>query len=256
MNRHPIQDTLSYLGSGGMVAGGGLLAQAQDAAQTFYGSVAIVFGFLTFATPYVTKVWQARLDAKGYQKRIEELTRELAAMKTGQVEPNAVHIAAMEGKLSAIRDELTRQGYLKPARSSDDIPILLPALLVEDDPATAELMTKVLVTAHYDVKVAATLKDALAVLCEKPFDLVILDLGLPDGDGLEVVREARRCELAARFIVTTGQTHPARLDAVASQLRHEDRLLIKPLDFHDLVESVVPRRPVRPRSRTAPESRS
>ena len=64
-------------------------------------------------------------------------------------------------------------------------------LVIEDAPEYAQLITAALRTAGYDVAMAATIADARVRLRSTPPDLVILDLTLPDGDGLDLCQEIR-----------------------------------------------------------------
>ena len=65
-------------------------------------------------------------------------------------------------------------------------------LLVEDDPPLADLIGEILADAGYLVEHAARGRIALERLLRDLPDLLLLDLGLPDIDGLEVCRLARR----------------------------------------------------------------
>jgi two-component system phosphate regulon response regulator OmpR len=64
-------------------------------------------------------------------------------------------------------------------------------LLVEDDPRLAEMLLEYLGQAGFGVKLASLGATALEQLNEAPYDAVILDLMLPDMDGLEVCRRLR-----------------------------------------------------------------
>ena len=65
-------------------------------------------------------------------------------------------------------------------------------LIVEDDAGIAGGLAAVLKGAGYAVDHGATLAQAWAALRAEPFDLVLLDLGLPDGDGTELLQRLRR----------------------------------------------------------------
>ena len=65
-------------------------------------------------------------------------------------------------------------------------------LLVEDHVGTLTAMTKLLAGLGHHVITAATVKEALASAEHEPIDLVISDLGLPDGSGHDVMRALRR----------------------------------------------------------------
>jgi signal transduction histidine kinase len=81
-------------------------------------------------------------------------------------------------------------------------------LLVEDDPAYARLLRQVLreaQDAEYEVRSAATLADALIAIDEAETDVVLLDLGLPDAQGAESVKQV--CSRAPRIpvVVLSGE---------------------------------------------------
>jgi signal transduction histidine kinase len=88
----------------------------------------------------------------------------------------------------------------------------LTVLLVEDNPDDAELLGEILaggpgerVTLH----VAETLRDGLAGLAREPVDVLLLDLSLPDSDGVETVRRARAVPHRVPIIVLTGSDDDA-----------------------------------------------
>jgi DNA-binding response OmpR family regulator len=64
-------------------------------------------------------------------------------------------------------------------------------LLIEDDPRLAEMVSEYLGEAGFRVSVAAAGRAGLEWLAREPFDALVLDLMLPDMDGLEVCRELR-----------------------------------------------------------------
>jgi two-component system OmpR family response regulator/two-component system response regulator QseB len=66
------------------------------------------------------------------------------------------------------------------------------ALVVEDDAGIAGGLQASLKQAGYAVDVCSTLASAWSALSVEPFDVVLLDLGLPDGDGLDLLARVRR----------------------------------------------------------------
>jgi two-component system KDP operon response regulator KdpE len=64
-------------------------------------------------------------------------------------------------------------------------------LVVDDEPAIQRAISTAFSARGYEVRTAATGADALSMLATDPVDLVILDLGLPDVDGVEVCRRLR-----------------------------------------------------------------
>jgi two-component system KDP operon response regulator KdpE len=71
------------------------------------------------------------------------------------------------------------------------VPGLPTILLVDDEPAIVSSMTPLLRSRGYDVHAARSGRDALAAFDRLKPDLIILDLGLPDGDGLTVCQRIR-----------------------------------------------------------------
>jgi len=110
-------------------------------------------------------------------------------------------------------------------------------LLVEDDLDVRPLLEHILKTeAAYDVVAVESMANALALLDQRPFDLVITDVNLPDGSGLRVADKASA--RGVRALVFTG--HGLSLEPGA--LAHYDYLL-KPLHVHEFLEAVRRRVP-------------
>jgi DNA-binding response OmpR family regulator len=78
-------------------------------------------------------------------------------------------------------------------------------LLVEDNRALAESVAKLFRGKGYAVDAVETGDDARTALQTQPYDLVILDLGLPDVDGLEVLRRMRRAKSRVPVLVLTAR---------------------------------------------------
>jgi CheY-like chemotaxis protein len=64
-------------------------------------------------------------------------------------------------------------------------------LLVEDDSDTARLLSRLLGQSGYQVKTAGTVASALQLAASEPFDVVVSDIGLPDGTGYELMEQIR-----------------------------------------------------------------
>ena len=76
------------------------------------------------------------------------------------------------------------------------------------------------------------MKQAVGLL-NGPVDAVVLDLMLPDGDGIVVLEKIRAANADCRVVVTTGMSDPERLKKVRA-LRPE-AILMKPIDLRELV---------------------
>jgi CheY-like chemotaxis protein len=77
-------------------------------------------------------------------------------------------------------------------------------LIVDDDGNDVALLRRILERAGYVVSGAQSGKQALRSIQEKVFDLVILDLNIPDMDGFEILRAIRRQTVQLRVLVVSG----------------------------------------------------
>jgi DNA-binding response OmpR family regulator len=109
-------------------------------------------------------------------------------------------------------------------------------LLVEDDPAVADAFALALGEAGYIVDRVAGGRDALAHLLRRPPELLLLDLGLPDLDGLAACRLARRHAPDLPIIILTARV--ATGDAVAGLDAGADDYIRKPVDLDVLLARV------------------
>jgi DNA-binding response OmpR family regulator len=108
-------------------------------------------------------------------------------------------------------------------------------LLVEDDRDLGPAVAMGLRNESYAVDLAATCAEAEELLCANDFDVVCLDLGLPDGDGLELLRRLGtdpHLRRPRRLIVLTARD--AVDDRVAGLDSGADDYLVKPFDFAEL----------------------
>jgi CheY-like chemotaxis protein len=109
----------------------------------------------------------------------------------------------------------------------------LRVLVVDDSVDNAEMLAELIGTLGHRVRVAHLAAAAIALLEEAPADLVLLDLGLPDADGLTVARSARaRFGAAIRIIAVTGFGRSEKL-AQAQEAGCDD-LFVKPLKLDQL----------------------
>ena len=79
-------------------------------------------------------------------------------------------------------------------------------LVVDDDPPLLRALVLNLTNRGYDVSTASTAALALAQIRRRAPDLLVLDLGLPDLDGVEVIRELRGSEPALPIIVLSARS--------------------------------------------------
>src|SRR5512143_4272850 len=109
-------------------------------------------------------------------------------------------------------------------------------LVVEDESRLADFLSRGLVSAGYAVDVAATGASAIDMIHSTDYDLVILDLGLPDVDGLTVLQKIRNRKVSPPVLILSAR------DAVDDRVKGleggADDYLVKPFAFVELLARV------------------
>ncbi len=108
-------------------------------------------------------------------------------------------------------------------------------LLVEDEPSIAEIVEFALASEGFQMTWRALARDAEAELAAIPYDLIILDIGLPDGSGLELLKRIRR---ASEVPVAILSARNAELDRVLGLELGADDYLSKPFSPRELTARV------------------
>lgn len=116
-------------------------------------------------------------------------------------------------------------------------------LLVEDEVELARAICTALQRENFLVDVASTLLGAEEAIIENLHDIVILDRGLPDGDGLDLLKLIRSKKLRAAVLVLTARTEV--VDKVHSLDVGADDMLAKPFATDELLARIraLARRP-------------
>jgi CheY-like chemotaxis protein len=105
-------------------------------------------------------------------------------------------------------------------------------LIVEDDEDGREALVRLCQRTGHDCLSAANRAEALAIIVSRAPDAIVLDLMLPDGSGVEVLRLVRAHGFPVRVAVVTAASNPALLAEV--QKLRPDALFRKPVSFQDL----------------------
>ena len=109
-------------------------------------------------------------------------------------------------------------------------------LLVEDEQALAEALAAVCRRLGADPTACYSGQRALAELAQQDFDLVILDIGLPDMNGLALLEKLRAAATPPPVLIITA--HGNLENAVAAKKLGATEYLIKPLDLFELQETI------------------
>ncbi len=108
----------------------------------------------------------------------------------------------------------------------------LKVLVVEDDREIRALLQSSLAVEGYDVQTAVSLSEATALLRHTPPDIVLLDLGLPDGDGVQLVRELRKTHSTPVLVVSARHQEAQKIQLLDAGA---DDYLSKPFSVSELL---------------------
>jgi DNA-binding response OmpR family regulator len=106
-------------------------------------------------------------------------------------------------------------------------------LVVEDNEEVARLLAQRLRASGYETDLLATADEARAAVTTTRYAAVVLDLGLPDADGLSILREIRQREDPTPVLVLTARG--GLQDRVSGLRSGADDYLVKPFAFEELI---------------------
>lgn len=112
------------------------------------------------------------------------------------------------------------------------------SVLIADDDESVLLALETILTDHgaYNVDTVASGQEAIAQLAQKGYDAALIDLTLPDLDGLAILRETRARHIATEIILVTGY---GSIDTAVEAMRlGAYDYLTKPVDAKDLMRVV------------------
>ena len=108
-------------------------------------------------------------------------------------------------------------------------------LVVEDDRSVSNLITTTLKINHYTYIAASTGNEAISLCASHHPDLILLDLGLPDIDGIEVIRTVRSWSEALIIIISARGEDSDKITALDSGA---DDYLTKPFSIEELLARI------------------
>jgi two-component system, chemotaxis family, CheB/CheR fusion protein len=167
------------------------------------------------------------------------ISRSLAEMHEGTIQASSAgrgHGSTFEVSLPAL---VTPAGAATSATTGGLRPLNLRVLLVEDHADSRRILGRLLESYGCTVRSAGTVADALDFADHEPFDVLISDIGLPDGTGIDVVKRIRaHHDIKAIALSGFGQADDLRRSEEAGFSIH----LTKPVDYqalHDVIEKVT-----------------
>ena len=108
-------------------------------------------------------------------------------------------------------------------------------LLVEDEPNICGFITAALASHDYKITLAHTGKDALSIITSLCPDLILLDLGLPDIDGMEIIRQVRTWASIPIIVISARTQEQEKVTAL--DLGADD-YLTKPIGTSELLARI------------------
>jgi CheY-like chemotaxis protein len=171
------------------------------------------------------------------EERIDALDFLISVLKEHEVSLN--NITYRLEQLSLVLDEkyydseieLEVEGELSNIGSVSKMPKIL---VVDDDPYILETIELILKNINYNVELASTGTQALNIIKKEDFDLVILDIKLPDIKGDEISRLIKEKKKDTCIVLMTGY-EPLLDDVIREKMDVED-ILVKPIDPEDLIK--------------------
>lgn len=110
-------------------------------------------------------------------------------------------------------------------------------LVVDDEKTARETLADILRLEGYSITVATTGQEALEILAESPFDIMLLDIKMPGVDGMEVLRQVS--EIGPNMIVILLTAHGSMESAIEALRQSVHDYLIKPSSPQEILSSVA-----------------
>ena len=109
-------------------------------------------------------------------------------------------------------------------------------LIVDDEEALAENVAEIIGTLGVDTAIASDRKSALAVAATRDFDVAIIDVRLPDGDGISLLEPLRARSPYMQLVLVTGN---ATLEGAIAAVRGDAfAYVLKPVSPPDLIDTI------------------
>ena len=109
-------------------------------------------------------------------------------------------------------------------------------LVVDDDESITRTMKAILEDEGYKVDIAATGMEAIKKTEETAYNVALLDIRLPDMEGVELLKLMKDAVPRTRKIMVTG--YPSMQNAITALNKNADAYMIKPVDIEKLLNTV------------------
>ena len=130
----------------------------------------------------------------------------------------------------------TSDDFHKASPNATELPRSRLAIVEDDEELREKIMVPALQAAGFDATGLASALQLYRVWAGSPFDLVLLDIGLPDDDGVEIARHLRGLSPSLGIVMYTG--HGRTADRVRGLRAGVDAYLVKPADMDEVIETL------------------
>lgn len=112
-------------------------------------------------------------------------------------------------------------------------------LIVDDEPLVCEALGEVFILEGHEVSLASNGVEAMKVVNKDPVDVAIIDIVMPEKDGLQTIEELKKKHPELKIIAISGGSRISNIDflSMAEQLGTA-RSFYKPLDNHAIISAV------------------
>ena len=110
-------------------------------------------------------------------------------------------------------------------------------LIIDEDIALKKVLVKALSNSKTILHAVSTISEAWVSLSKRYYDLIITDVQLPDGDGLELVSKLKNKKLNSKIIVISAKNN--LLTAVKANELNVYEYIPKPIDLNDLLSELT-----------------
>jgi DNA-binding response OmpR family regulator len=147
--------------------------------------------------------------------------------------------ALVVSKLSIVASQKT-YSILKlplPQTCLGRIPLIANVLIIDDDPGIRKMLSTLLENEGYLTEIVGKGKDAVKACKKTPFDIALIDIGLPDLQGIELIRMLKEAQPRIITIIVTGI--PSLENAVKAVNERADAYITKPIQTGELVTTIA-----------------
>jgi DNA-binding NtrC family response regulator len=117
-----------------------------------------------------------------------------------------------------------------------DVEEIPKILIVDDDENIRKVLLAILEDEGYHVEAVGTAKDAIGRTRKKFYNVVLIDIRLPDMEGIELLTKIKDTVPRIRKIIITG--YPTLQNAVDAVNRNADAYIVKPFDVEKVLETI------------------